>query len=79
MISEPPLLKDPNANVIDPFAGVAETMTGLLGTVYGTTATDAADAAELPDEFLAINLYTWDVPLINPLTSKVVLVLPVET
>jgi len=53
----------------DAFAApVALTAVGAPGTVEGTTAADALEAAPVPEAFVAVTLNVYDVPFVNPAT-----------
>ena len=53
----------------DAFAApVALTAVGAPGTIDGTTAADATDAALVPDTFVAVTLNRYEVPLVRPVT-----------
>jgi hypothetical protein len=47
-------------------APVATTPVGAPGTVDGTTGTEAAEAAPVPDTFVAVTVNVYDVPLVRP-------------
>ena len=49
----------------------AETPVGAPGTVAGVTATEAAEARELPAEFIAITVNVVEVPFVNPVSVAV--------
>ena len=60
-------------------------LVGAAGTAAGVTAEEAAELAEVPAEFVAETLKTYDVPLVRPVTvaevpvpvvAKLVQVLP---
>ena len=42
---------------------------GALGTVLGTAAADAADAAPAPFAFAALTVHVYDFPFVNPPTT----------
>jgi hypothetical protein len=49
---------------------VADTAVGAPGTVDGVAAADAADAALVPTEFVAVTLNVYAVPLVSPVTVQ---------
>ncbi len=49
-------------------APVALTAVGAPGTVEGTTAADALEAAPVPDTFVAVTLNVYEVPFVRPVT-----------
>jgi hypothetical protein len=48
----------------------AKTAVGTPGTVTGTAAGDATDAAPVPAEFVAVTVNVYDVPLVRPVTVQ---------
>ena len=50
------------------FPPVAVPMVGAPGTVAGITAFEAADAAPVPTELVAVTVKVYDVPLVRPVT-----------
>ena len=48
---------------------VAETAVGAPGTVAGTAAAEAVEAAEVPEAFVAVTLNVYEVPLVRPVTE----------
>jgi hypothetical protein len=54
-----------------PFAlELAETEVGAPGTVDGTAAADAAEAAPVPMAFVPVTLNVYEVPLVSPVTMQ---------
>ncbi len=51
------------------FPPIAVTSVGASGTVAGVTALDAVDEELVPDEFDAVTMNVYDVPLVRPVTS----------
>jgi hypothetical protein len=49
---------------------VADTAVGAPGTVDGVAAAEAADAALVPTEFVAVTLNVYAVPLVSPVTTQ---------
>ena len=49
-------------------ADVADTPVGAPGTIDGTTAADATDAALVPDTFVAVTLKLYAMPFVRPVT-----------
>ena len=43
---------------------------GAPGTVAGTPAEDASDAAPVPDEFVAVTVNVYDVPFVRPVIRQ---------
>jgi hypothetical protein len=50
----------------------ADTDVGVFGTVAGTTAVDAADAAEVKSPLFAVALNVYGVPFVKPVTTQLV-------
>ena len=50
------------------FPPVAVPMVGAPGTVTGVTAFEAADAAPVPAELVAVTVKVYDVPFVRPVT-----------
>ena len=76
-MADPPLLagamKETEACALPP---VAVTPVGGPGTVAGVTEFDGADAGPVPTEFAAVTVKVYEVPLVSPVTTCVVEVLP---
>ena len=53
-------------------APVALTAVGAPGTVDGTTAAEAVEAAPKPDTFAAVTLNVYEVPFVRPVTVQLV-------
>jgi hypothetical protein len=49
-------------------APVALTAVGAPGTVEGTTAAEADEAAPVPDAFVAVTVNVYEVPFVRPVT-----------
>ena len=49
-------------------APIALTAVGAPGTVAGTTAADADEAAPVPDAFVAVTVNVYEVPFVRPVT-----------
>jgi len=49
---------------------VADAPVGAPGTVDGTAAADAADAAPVPMAFVPVTLNVYEVPLVSPVTMQ---------
>jgi len=47
---------------------VADTAVGAPGAVAGIAATDAVEAADVPDAFVAVTVNVYEVPLVRPVT-----------
>jgi hypothetical protein len=58
------------------FPAVAVTAVGEPGTVLGTMLLDGADAVLLPATLVATTVNVYDVPLVSPVTTCEVAVLP---
>jgi len=50
----------------------AVTRVGESGTVAGTAAADAVEAAEVPETFVAFTLKVYEVPLVRPIITQLV-------
>ena len=80
VIALPPLLEgavQETATWVDP--NTPDTPVGAPGTVAGTTADDAEDAAPAPALFVAATVNVYDVPFVRPVTvHEVVAVVQVK-
>jgi len=47
---------------------VPDTEVGAPGTVDGTTAAEAVEAAPVPETFVAVTVNVYDVPFVRPVT-----------
>jgi hypothetical protein len=54
---------------------VADTPVGAPGTVAGTAAAEAAEAAPVPAEFVAVTVNVYEVPFVRPETVQEVVAL----
>src|SRR5690606_19750395 len=69
VIALPPLSAGSvNVIVTSPLPATAVTPVGASGTVFGVTASDAAEAALAPAAFNASTVNVYDVPFVNPPT-----------
>jgi len=69
VIALPPLAGATNETVTSPLPTATVGCAGALGTVLGTAATDAGDAAPAPSAFVAVTVHVYDFPFDNPLTT----------
>ena len=69
MIALPPSAGGTNDTVTCAFPAATVGCGGALGTVLGTTAADAGDAAPVPFAFVADTVHVYDFPFVNPPTT----------
>jgi len=69
VIADPPLPFAVKATDAVALPGVAVPMVGATGTVAGVTAFDAAEAALVPTELVAVTLKVYEVPFVRPDTT----------
>ena len=69
MIALPPSNGAPNETVTCAFPATTVGAVGALGTVLGTTLTDAVDIAPVPFAFVALTVQVYDFPFVNPVTT----------
>ena len=68
MIALPPSNGAPNETVTCAFPATTVGAVGALGTVFGTTLTDAVDIAPVPFAFVALTVQVYDFPFVRPET-----------
>ncbi len=66
MIALPPSAGATNDTVTCAFPAATVGATGALGTVLGTAAADADDAAPEPFAFVAVTVHVYDFPFVKP-------------
>ena len=68
MIAEPSWPAAVHDTVAEPLPAVADTPVGASGTVDGTTAFEAAEAAPVPSALVAVTVKVYELPLVRPVT-----------
>ncbi len=69
VIALPPSNGGTNDTVTCPFPAPTTGAAGALGTVFGTAAADAGDAAPAPFAFVAVTVHVYDFPFVRPPTT----------
>jgi hypothetical protein len=69
VIALPPSNGAANVTVICALPGATPGLAGAEGTVLGTTAADAGDAAPVPFAFVAVTVQVYDFPFVSVPTT----------
>jgi hypothetical protein len=72
VITAPPLDGAVHETVADESPNTPATPVGAPGTVEGTTAELAVEAAPVPEAFVAVTVNVYEVPLESPVTLQLV-------
>ncbi len=68
----PPLFGAVQVRTADRLPAVVAVITGAAGNMYGTTATEAALAVEVPYALTAATVKVYEAPAVRPVSVRVV-------